>query len=148
MSRTMISSVDMTLRVRGLTACLTVLFAVAGCIHNVPRYIVTPAKGQSDQQMNNDEFDCNLQAQKQTGYNPDQSLTEGALVGLLVGGAAGGGRGCARERGGGGGAGGRGRGAGAGVAGGIVGTAASVGAIAGGGLGATLGGSYLNDKNL
>src|SRR5258705_282863 len=84
----MISSGDMTLRVRGLTACLTVLFAVAGCIHNVPRYIVTPVKGQSDQQMNNDQFDCNVQAQKQTGYNPDQSLTEGALVGLLVGGAA------------------------------------------------------------
>src|SRR4029453_9895322 len=84
---------DMTLRVRGLTACLAVLFAVAGCIHNVPRYIVTPAKGQSDQQMNNDQFDCNVQAQKQTGYNPDKSLTEGALVGLLVGGAAGGGGG-------------------------------------------------------
>src|SRR5258705_544828 len=85
----MICSGDMTLRVRGLTACLTVLFAVAGCIHNVPRYFVTPAKGQSDQQMNNDQFDCNVQAQKQTGYNPDKSLTEGALVGLLVGGAAG-----------------------------------------------------------
>ncbi len=122
---------DMTLRLRGLTACLTVLFAVAGCGSSVPRYIVTPAKGQSDQQMNNDQFDCNLQAQKQTGYNPDKSLTEGALVGLLVGGAAGAGLGAA-----------------AGVAGGIVGTGASVGAIAGGGLGATLGGPYLYDKNL
>src|SRR5258705_11576684 len=97
----MISSGDMTLRVRGLTACLAVLFAVAGCIHNVPRYIVTPVKGQSDQQMNNDQFDCNVQAQKQTGYNPDQSLTEGALVGLLVGGAAGAGvRAAARGAGG------------------------------------------------
>jgi hypothetical protein len=122
---------DMTLRVRGLTACLAVLFAVAGCIHNVPRYIVTPAKGQSDQQMNNDQFDCNVQAQKQTGYNPDKSLTEGALVGLLVGGAAGAGLGAA-----------------AGSFSGIVGTGASVGAIAGGGLGATLGGAYLYDKNL
>jgi hypothetical protein len=121
----------MTLRVRGLTACLAALFTVAGCIHNVPRYIVTPAKGQSDQQMNNDQFDCNIQAQKQTGYNPDQALTEGALVGLLVGGAAGAGLGAA-----------------AGAANGIVGTGASIGAIAGGGTGATLGGSYFYDKSL
>jgi uncharacterized protein YcfJ len=121
----------MTLRVRGFTACLAVLVAVAGCIHNVPRYIVTPAKGQSDQQMNNDQFDCNIQAQKQTGYNPDQSLTEGALVGLLVGGAAGAGLGAA-----------------AGAASGIVGTGASVGAIAGGSVGATLAGPYLYDKSL
>jgi len=116
---------------RGLAARLTVLLVVAGCIHNVPRYIVTPAKGQTDQQMNNDEFDCNLQAQKQTNYNPDRALTEGAVVGLLVGGAAGAGLGAA-----------------AGVSAGIVGTGASVGAIAGGGIGATLGGSYLYDKNL
>ena len=82
----------------------------AGC-SNVPRYVVSPAQGQSDQQMNNDQFDCNLQAQKQTGYNPDKALTEGAIAGLLIGGAAGAGLGAA-----------------AGVAGGIVGTGASVGA--------------------
>ena len=122
---------DMTLRIRGLTVCLIVLLVAAGCIQNVPRYIVKPAKGQSDQQMNNDEFDCNLQAQKQTGYNPDKSLTEGAIAGLLIGGAAGAGLGAA-----------------AGAASGIAGTGASVGAIAGGGIGATLGGSYLYDKNL
>jgi outer membrane lipoprotein SlyB len=97
----------------------------------VPRYIVTPAKGQTDQQMNNDEFDCNLQAQKQTGYNPDKTLTEGAIAGLLIGGAAGAGLGAA-----------------AGAASGIVGTGASIGAIAGGGAGATLVGPYLNDKKL
>lgn len=121
----------MTFRTRGLSACLAVLLAAAGCSGSVPRYAVSPAKGQTDQHMNNDQFDCNLQAQKQTGYNPDKSLTEGALVGLLVGGAAGAGLGAA-----------------AGVAGGIVGTGASVGAIAGGSVGATLGGSYLYDKNL
>jgi len=121
----------MTPRLRGLTACLTVLFAVAGCGSTVPRYIVTPAKGQSDQQMNNDQFDCNLQAQKQTGYNPDKALTEGAIAGLLVGGALGAGLGAA-----------------AGSASGIVGTGASIGAIAGGGTGAQLGGPYLHDKNL
>jgi hypothetical protein len=121
----------MTFWTRELAVCLAVLLGAAGCFSNVPRYVVTPAKGQTDQQMNNDQFDCNLQAQKQTAYNPDKSLTEGALVGLLVGGAAGAGLGAA-----------------AGVAGGIVGTGASVGAIAGGGLGATLGGPYLHDKNL
>ena len=121
----------MTSWTRGLSACLALLLVAGGCSGSVPRYIVSPAKGQTDQQMNNDQFDCNLQAQKQTGYNPDKSLTEGALVGLLVGGAAGAGLGAA-----------------AGGAGGIVGTGASVGAIAGGGIGATLGGSYLYDKNL
>ena len=121
----------MPLRTRGLAAYLAVLLAAGGCIHNVPRYIVTPAKGQSDQQMNNDQFDCNLQAQKQTGYDPDKSLTQGALAGLLVGGALGAGLGAA-----------------AGSASGIVGTGASIGAIAGGGTGAQLGGPYLYDKNL
>jgi hypothetical protein len=121
----------MTFLLRGLVATLAVWLLAAGCIRNVPRYIVTPAKGQTDQQMNNDQFDCNLQAQKQTGYNPDKSLTEGAIAGLLIGGAAGAGLGAA-----------------AGAASGIVGTGASIGAIAGGGTGAQLGGPYLHDKNL
>jgi hypothetical protein len=81
--------------------------------------------------MDNDKFDCNLQAQKQTDYNPDKALTDGALAGLLVGGALGAGLGAA-----------------GGVAGGIVGTGASVGAIAGGATGAMLGGPYLYDKDL
>jgi hypothetical protein len=121
----------MTSRMRRLSGSLAALFFVAGCASQVPVYVVSPAKGQSSQQMDNDKFDCNLQAQKQTGYNPDKALTEGALVGLLVGGAAGAGLGAA-----------------AGAASGIVGTGASVGAIAGGGVGATLGGSYLYDKDL
>src|SRR5215813_3016409 len=120
----------MTIRARVSTACLAALLA-AGCISNVPTYIVTPARGQTPQQTDNDKFDCNLQAQKQTNYNPDKSLTDGALAGLLVGGALGAGLGAA-----------------AGVSAGIVGTGASVGAIAGGGLGATLAGPYLNDENL
>jgi len=122
---------NMTFWRRGFATALAVVFLSAGCYQNVPRYIVTPAKGQTDQQMNNDEFDCNLQAQKQTGYNPDKALTEGAIAGLLIGGAAGAGLGAA-----------------AGAASGIVGTGASIGAIAGGGLGATLAGPYLYDKNL
>jgi hypothetical protein len=118
-------------RMRCLAGCLAALLPVAGCAGQVSRSVVSPAKGQTSQQMDNDRFDCNLQAQKQTGYNPDKALTEGAMVGLLVGGAAGAGLGAA-----------------AGAAGGIVGTGASVGAIAGGGIGATLGGSYLYDKDL
>lgn len=121
----------MTRRMRGLSGCLAALSLASGCIHNVPTYIVTPAKGQTDQQMDNDKFDCNLQAQQKTGYDPDKALTQGAIAGLLVGGALGAGLGAA-----------------AGVSGGIVGTGASVGAIAGGGLGATLGGPYLYDKDV
>jgi len=121
----------MTFSLRGAVPALAVLLLAAGCIENVPRYIVIPAKGQSDQQMNNDQFDCNLQAEKQTGYNPDKALTEGAIAGLLIGGAAGAGLGAA-----------------AGAASGIVGTGASIGAIAGGGTGAQLVGPYLHDKNL
>jgi hypothetical protein len=118
-------------RVRCLAGYLAALLLVTGCAGQTPRYVVSPAKGQTAELMDNDSFDCNLQAQKQTGYNPDKALTEGAMLGLLVGGAAGAGLGAA-----------------AGAAGGIVGTGASVGAIAGGGLGATLGGSYLYDKDL
>jgi hypothetical protein len=118
-------------RMRCLAWCLVALLPVAGCAGQVPRYVVSPAKGQTSERTDNDKFDCNLQAQKQTGYNPDKTLTEGAMVGLLVGGAAGAGLGAA-----------------AGATGGIVGTGASVGAIAGGGTGATLGGSYLYDKDL
>lgn len=118
-------------RMRCLAGCLVALLLVAGCAGQVPRYVVSPAKGQTPQQMDSDKFDCNLQAQKQTGYNPDTALTEGAMVGLLVGGAAGAGLGAA-----------------AGVAGDIVGTGASVGAVTGGVIGATLGGPYLYDKDL
>jgi len=121
----------MSSRRRGLPAFLVVLLAIAGCASRVPAYVVSPAKDQTPQQMDADKFDCNLQAQKQTGYNPDKDLTEGAMVGLLVGGAAGAGLGAA-----------------AGVSADIVGTGASVGAIAGGGIGAAVGGSYLYDKNL
>jgi hypothetical protein len=110
---------------------ISVVLLIAGCASQVPAYVVSPAKGQTSQQLDNDKFDCNLQAQKQTDYNPDKSLTDGALVGLLVGGALGAGLGAA-----------------GGAASGIVGTGASVGAIAGGGTGAVLGGSYLYDKDL
>ena len=82
-------------RARCLAGCPAVLFLVAGCAGQVPSYVVSPAKGQTSQQMDNNKFDCNLQAQKQTDYNPDKALTEGAIVGLLVCGAAGAGLGAA-----------------------------------------------------
>src|SRR5438132_10726664 len=68
----------MTMRTRGLAVSLAVLILAAGC-SRVPTYLVSSAKSQSPQQMDNDTFECNLQAQKQTNYNPDKSLTEGAL---------------------------------------------------------------------
>ena len=120
----------MTMHERALAALLASLIVAAGC-SQVPRYVVSPAKGQTPQQMDDDKFACNLQAQQQTDYNPDQSLTQGAMVGLLAGGALGAGLGAA-----------------AGVSGGIVGTGASIGAVTGGTLGATLSGPYLNDRNL
>jgi len=113
----------MTSRMRCLSRCLAVLFLVAGCAGQVPRYVVSPAKGQTSQQMDNDKFDCNLQAQKQTNYNPDKSLADGALIGMVVGAGAGAAIGAA--------------------AGGVV-----VGTITGTTLGATVGGGYLYDKDL
>jgi len=112
----------MTMRTRGLAGSLAVLILAAGC-SRVPRYIVSPAKDQTPQQMDNDKFDCNLQAQKQTDYNPDKSLTNGALVGMVVGAGAGAAIGAA--------------------AGGVV-----AGTIAGAAIGGTAGGSYLYDRHL
>ena len=113
----------MTSRMRYPSGCLVVLFLLAGCAAQVPRYVVSPAKGQTSQQMDNDKFGCNLQAQTQTDYNPDKALTEGALVGLVAG-------------------------AGAGAAIGAAAGAVDAATIAGAGIGATLGGSYLYDKDL
>ena len=113
----------MVSRMRGLSTCPVVLVLVAGCAGQVPTYVVSPTKGQTSQQMDNDTFDCNLRAQKQTGYNPDKALTQGVLVGLVVG-------------------------AGAGAAVGAAAGAVDAATIAGADLGATLGGSYLYDKDL
>jgi phage tail tape-measure protein len=107
---------------RSLTGCLAVLILAAGCSRVSP-YIVSPAKDQTPQQMDTDKFDCNLQAQKQTDYNPDKSLTEGALIGMVAGAGAGAAIGAA--------------------AGGVV-----VGTITGAGVGATVGGPYLYDRNV
>jgi hypothetical protein len=121
----------MSSRLRGLSAFLMVLLPVAGCATQVPTYMVSPAKGQTPQQMDDDKFACNLQAQQQTGYDPDKALTEGAVVGVLVGGGVGAALGAA-----------------AGAGAGIAATGAEVGAVTGGLLGGTLGGPYLYDKNL
>ena len=120
-------------RPRGLplTAALIVLLLLVSACAQVPRYQVLPGQGQTTETLDRDRYECGLQAQKQTNYDPGSALTTGALAGLLVGGALGAGLGAA-----------------AGISGGVVGTGASVGAIAGGGTGAMLGGSYLYDKGL
>jgi hypothetical protein len=112
----------MTIRARALAATLTLLITAAGC-NQVPRYMVSPAKGQTSQQVDDDKFACNLQAQKQTDYDPDRKLTEGAVFGMMAGAAAGAAFGAA------------------------AGNAAG-GTITGTGFGGTLGGSYLYDRNL
>jgi hypothetical protein len=112
-------------------AALTALLLLVSACAQVPRHQVLPGQGQTSETLDRDRYECGLQAQKQTNYDPSGSLTTGALTGLLVGGALGAGLGAA-----------------AGISGGVVGTGASVGAIFGGTTGATLGGSYLHDKNL
>ena len=120
-------------RPRGLplTAALTVLLLLVSACAQVPRYQVLPGQGQTSETLDRDRYECGLQAQKQTNYDPANAMTSGALAGLIVGGALGAGLGAA-----------------AGISGGVVGTGASVGAIAGGGTGAMLGGSYLHEKGL
>ena len=113
----------MTIRIRWLSGCLAVVLLIAGCASQVPRYVISPAKGQTAEQMDNDKFDCNLQAQKQTGYNPDKALTEGAVIGMVAG-------------------------AGLGAAVGAAAGAVDAATITGAGVGAALGGSYLYDKDL
>jgi hypothetical protein len=71
----------MTSRMRCLSGWVAVSLLLGGCAAQVPRYVISPAKGQTAQQMDSDKF--------------DKALTEGALVGLLVGGAAGAGLGAA-----------------------------------------------------
>src|SRR5262249_13516335 len=115
---------------RPVAALSALLLLVTACAQ-VPRHEVLPGQGQTSETLDRDRYECGLQAQKETNYDPGGSLTSGALTGLLVGGALGAGLGAA-----------------AGISGGVVGTGASVGAVAGGGAGATLGGSYLHDKNL
>ncbi len=114
-----------------LLAGLTAMLLLASSCAQVPRYQVLPGQGQSSETLDRDRYECGLQAQKQTNFDPADAITAGALTGLVVGGALGAGLGAA-----------------AGISGGVVGTGASVGAIAGGGTGAMLGGSYLYDKGL
>lgn len=114
-----------------LPAALTVMILLVSACSQVPRYQVLPGQGQSSETLDRDRYECGLQAQKQTNFDPAGAMTTGALTGLVVGGALGAGLGAA-----------------AGISGGVVGTGASVGAIAGGGTGAMLGGSYLHEKGL
>src|SRR5439155_507890 len=85
------------------------LLLTSACVSHVPRYQVLPGQGQSSETLDRDRYECGLQAQKQTNYDPGGSMTAGALTGLIVGGPLGAGLGAA-----------------AGISGGVVGTGASV----------------------
>jgi len=63
---------DMTPRLPRAYACLTVLFAVRRIGSTRAPLHRHAGQGQSDQQMNNDQFDCESPGAKQTGYNPDK----------------------------------------------------------------------------
>src|SRR6266704_426446 len=79
---------------RPLTAVVTVaLLLTSACVSHVPRYQVLPGQGQSSETLDRDRYECGLQAQKQTNYDPGGSMTAGALTGLIVGGALGAGLG-------------------------------------------------------
>jgi hypothetical protein len=118
-------------RALGLLAGLTAMLLLTSACSQVPRYQVLPGPGRSSETLDRDRYECGLQAQRQTNFDPAGAMTAGALTGLVVGGALGAGLGAA-----------------AGISGGVVGTGASFGAIAGGTTGAMLGGSYLHEKGL
>src|SRR5207245_1133847 len=74
---------------RPLTAVVTVaLLLTSACVSHVPRYQVLPGQGQSSETLDRDRYECGLQAQKQTNYDPGGSMTAGALTGLIVAGAS------------------------------------------------------------
>jgi hypothetical protein len=111
--------------VRGLARgplVLAVLLALSACAATRPPEIVA-ARGQAADQLDRDRFECALQAQWQTEFDPGADLARGLLVGALVGGALG---------------------AGAGAIGGAIGSgvedSAIVGTIMGGGVGMAVGG--------
>lgn len=84
---------------------------------------VRPLAGQSAEQLDRDRWECALQAQAETGFDPGSSLNTGSLLGLLAGGAVGAALGTA---------------IGAGVW--TAGEGAAAGAIVGGGAGAPVSG--------
>jgi hypothetical protein len=68
----------------GLSAC-------ASMPDRAPR--IDAARGQTDEQLDRDRYECALVAQRQVGTDPPGSLLRGMLIGGLMGGAIGAGLG-------------------------------------------------------
>ena len=118
---------------RSVAVAVATLFLVASCATAPPKRLeVYPMYGQTPEQLDRDEWECGLWAQKQTGFDPGTSLRNGALAGLfLVGGV------------------GSAMGAAIGATQAAAGTGAAVGAVSGLAVGAPVGGplQYRQDLN-
>jgi len=108
--------------VRAPALAAAVTLALPACATSRPPEIVA-ARGQMADQLDRDRFDCALQAQGETEFDPGADLGRGLLVGALVGGAVGAGAGAI-----------------GGALGSAVGDSAIVGTITGGGVGMAAGG--------
>jgi hypothetical protein len=101
---------------------LAPVLALSACAGGRAPQIVAD-RGQTADQLDRDRFECALEAQHRTEFDPGADLARGLLVGALVGGALG---------------------AGAGAIGGAIGSgvgdSAIVGTITGGGIGMAAGG--------
>lgn len=110
---------------------LMVAGLLAGCAEN-PRATLAPypAKGQTAEQQQRDDAECQAWARQTTGYDPGTSTAKGAGIGALVGAL-----------------GGAAAGAAIGAATGSAGTGAAIGAAAGGIGGAATGGTMQYTKS-
>jgi hypothetical protein len=109
-------------------ALVLVAGVLAGCASAAPpppSVFVTPLKNQSGEQQVKDMQDCQVLAQRQTGYDPATSTAKGAGIGAAVGAL-----------------GGAAAGAAIGAATGSAGKGAAIGAASGAVLGAAGGGAY------
>jgi hypothetical protein len=106
--------------------------AVAGCATapTQPGYYAYPLRGQTPEQLNRDQSECQAWAKQQTGFEPGMEAAKGAGAGALLGAL-----------------GGAAAGAAIGAATGSAGKGAAIGAATGGIGGAVLGGSGAGTPN-
>lgn len=107
--------------------------AVTGCATaQQPGYYAYPQKGQTAEQLSRDQYECQIWAKQQTGFDPAAETTKGAAVGGVLGAL-----------------GGAAAGAAIGAATGSAGTGAAIGAATGGIGGAVVGGggAYAQSKD-
>jgi len=72
-------------RLRAGSVLLSMLLVAASCATAPPKRLeLHPAQGQTAEQLDRDEWECRLWAQKQTGFDPGASLRNGALAGIFV----------------------------------------------------------------